>query len=129
MDLLGATIVVILFALLLNVVGVIPKSRDVVSISRRALQTIGNKALSDADKERLMQEATLQMLRLLVALLAGTAVALLLPLAIIWALQPLGLFTISGVLEAFTRWDFIVGGSILGIATYFLAVRWSKRNS
>ncbi len=129
MDLIGAMLVVVLFAILLNVVRLVPKTREVISIGQQALATLRDTTLSDDEKERRMQQSSLRLIALLFVLTAGTLVALLVPIALIWLSEFAGLFTVDGVLGMFLRWDFILGGSILGIAAYFVSVKWFKRNS
>ena len=129
MDLLGALLVIVLFAFLLNVVRLVPKTREVISIGQQAMATLRNEALSDDEKERKMQKDSLRLLWLLLVLVAGSIVALLVPLALIWLSEFAGLFSVAGVLDMFMRWDFILGGTVLGIATYIVSVKWLNRRS
>ena len=129
MDLLGALLVIVLFTFLLHVVRLVPKTREVISIGQRAMATLRDEALSDDEKERRMQKDSLRLLWLLLVLVAGSIVALLVPLALIWLSEFAGLFSVAGVLDMFMRWDFILGGTALGIATYIVSVKWLKRRS
>ena len=129
MDLLGAMLVIVLFALLLHVVRLVPKTKEVMSIGQDAIATLRDEALSDDEKERRMQRDSLRLLWLLLVLVAGSLFALLTPLALIRLSEFAGLFSVEGVLDMFMRWDFILGGSLLGIATYIVSVKWLNRSS
>lgn len=128
MDLFGAVLVILMFAILLNVVRLVPKTREVISIGQEAIATLRNVTLSDEEKEHRMQKSSLRLVGLLFILTAGTLVALLVPLGLIWLSEFVGLFSVDGVLKMFLRWDFILGGSIIGIAAYLISDKWFKRN-
>lgn len=129
MDILGALLVIVVFAFLLHVVRLVPKTREVISIGQQAISTLQNAALSDDEKERSMQRDSLRLLRLLFVLISRSLVALLLPLALIWLSDLAGLFSFEGVLSLFMRWDFVLGSTALGVATYAVAVKWLNRIS
>ena len=128
-DAIGAVVVVIVVAILLDVFGLVKRTGEVVSIGRLAATTLRDTKLSDAEKERQMQRNSLQLFRLLGVLIIGSAAALLAPLALIWLADFVGLLSFSGVLDMFLRWDFIIAGTILGVAAYVASVRWLKRSS
>ena len=121
MNVFGATVMVILFAILLHVLGLVQTTKQVVAISQAASSTLRNTLLSDAEKERLMQQSSIQLFRLLAVLILRTAVALVAPLA--------GILTVEGVLRMLARWDFIIAASILGILVYVALDKWQSRNS
>ena len=129
MNVFGATVMVILFAILLHVLGLVQTTKQVVAISQAASSTLRNTLLSDAEKERLMQQSSIQLFRLLAVLILRTAVALVAPLAVIWLLQLAGILTVEGVLRMLARWDFIIAASILGILVYVALDKWQSRNS
>lgn len=129
MNILGATLIVIVFAVLLHLLGLVQRTREVLTIGREASNTLRDTTISDSEKERRMQQSSLRMFRLLALLIIGTAVALTAPLALLWTMQFAGLLSVENVLQMFVRWDFIVGASILGIAAYIASVRWLNRNS
>ena len=129
MDLIGALLVILLFAFLLHLVRLVSKTKKVLSIGQQAIATLRNNALSDDEKERKMQQDSLRLLRLLFVLTSRGLVAILLPLVLIWLFSLVGLFSFEGVLSMFMRWDFILGSTALGIATYVGSVKWLNRNS
>lgn len=129
MDFLGAVLVIVLFVILLNVVRLVPRTREVLSIGQQAVDTLRDSTLTDDEKEHAMRQSSLRLVRLLLILAGGTLVAILLPLVLIWLLELAGIFTVAGVLDMFLRWDFIIGGSVVGIATYIVSVKWFRQDS
>ena len=129
MNVFGATVMVILFAILLHVLGLVQTTKQVVAIGQAASSTLRNTTLSDAEKERLMRQSSIRLFGLLAVLILGTSVALAAPLAVIWLLQLAGLLTVRGVFEMLARWDFIIAASILGILVYVAMDKWQSRNS
>lgn len=129
MDLLGASLCVIVFALLLHLVRLVDRTRDVLAIGRESAATMRDATLSDEEKEKAVQRGALRLFGLLFVLLLGSAACLLLPLALIWLLEFAGLFSLRGVLGMLARWDFLLGGTILGIVSYLAAAKWLKTSS
>ena len=129
MSILGALFMVILFAVLLEVLGVVDRAREVVATSQTAMSALRNPDLSDDEKERTMQQSSVTMFKLLFFLVVGTAAAILIPLAVVWVAEQAGLVTVGAVLDLFLRWDFLIGSSLLGIAVYLAVAKWLRRNS
>ncbi len=129
MNVLGAVFCVVAFALLLHVVRLVERTRDVLTVSREATRVLQDSALTDRAKEVAVQRGALQLLRLLLVLVAGTLTCLLAPLAAIWLFQSAGLVSLDGVLALLARWDFLLTGSVIGLATYVGASKWHSRNS
>lgn len=129
LDVLGACLVVIAFAVLVHVTGLVTRTRAVVDVANGALRTVRDASLSDDQKEAAMQRSTVRMLGLLGVLVAGTAFALAAPIALVWVLDALELLSLDGVLAMLVRWEFLLGGTVLGIAVYMASVRWLKTPS
>jgi len=129
MNVFGATLMVIMFAVLLHVLGLVQRTKEVVAIGQAASRTLRDASLSDSEKEHRMQQNSLALFRLLAVLILGTFFALAIPLAVIWVLQLAGILSVKGVLQMLARWDFIVGATFLGILVYVAAVKWLTRSS
>ena len=129
MNVFGATLMVVLFAILLHVLGLVQKTKQVVAIGQAASSALRDTLLSDAEKERLMQQSSIRLFRLLAVLILRTIVALAAPLALIWLMQFAGILSVKGVLQMLARWDFIIAATILGILVYIASVKWLSRNS
>lgn len=129
MDLVGAILVVGIFAILVHVVGLVNTTKEVFAVGRQASSTLRDSTLTDDDKERLTQQSSLKLFRLLAVLVVGIVISLSLPLAIIWLLQLANLFSLAGVMDMLLRWDFIIGVTFLGAAIYMAVSKWRKRSS
>lgn len=129
MNWFGAVFCVVSFALLLHWVRLVERTRDVLAVSREASSVLHNATLTDRDKERAVQRGAVQLFRLLLVLLAGTAVCLFAPLAVIWLLSEAGFMSLDGVLATLARWDFLLAGSVLGVLTYVAVSKWRSHNS
>ncbi len=128
-SLIGITILVAGFAVILERVQLIAFTRRVISLGRASLQTIKDPSLSDADKERTIQANTIAMFRLLGILLAGMALAVLVPLLFVWVLSQLGWVSLASVLTALTRWDVIAAVSVLGVIIYRICSKWRPKTT
>jgi hypothetical protein len=128
-DLLGAILVVVVFAWLIYVFGLVQTAKRALAIGRCAAQTLANNELSDAEKEKIMQSSSLSLFGLLGMLLLSTSGALLIPIGFIWFAQMASLVTLDGVIGWLSRWDFVAGASVVGIIIYVALVRWSKKHS
>lgn len=128
-NLIGVVILVAGFAVILERVRLVPFTRKVISLSRASVQTLRNPALSDDEKERLTQANTIAMFKLFAVLLGGMALALLVPLIVVWVFDRLGWVSLPGVLNALTRWDVIVVVSIVGIFIYWMSSKWRLKTT
>lgn len=126
MNLLGATLVVVLFAVLIQLFRFVERTRDVLAISRESVETMRSESLTEREKESLIQKNSLQLFRLLGLLLLGSAVALCLPLALVWISEFAGLFSYQGVVDMLLRWDFIIAALFIGVAAYYAMARLNR---
>jgi hypothetical protein len=129
MDLIGAILVVLGFAYLVHLFGLVRATQLALSISREAVQVISHDEFSDEEKEQRLKSSSVRLFRILAILIFGTFGALLLPFGVVWIAQFLGIMTHHGVIQILLRWDFVVGASIVGVALYFCLSKWSQRNS
>ncbi len=126
-NLIGIAILVAGFAVILERVRMVPFTQKVIALSRTSVQTLRNPSLSDDEKERLIQANTIAMFKLFGILLGGMALALLIPLFVVWVFDQLGWVSLPGVLSALTRWDVIVVVSIVGIIIYWISSKWRQK--
>jgi len=117
-DLLGASLVVVGFAILAHYVGLVPRTTEVVAIAREAIAVLKDPQMDDEVKERVMQRNAILLFKLLGLLLLGSAVALSVPIAMIWLAERVGLLSLDSSLDMLLRWDFILAVTIVGLAVY-----------
>lgn len=120
MNWLGASLMVVIFAMLIHLVKMVQFSIEVVQQSKRSVAVMLNSELDDDAKEVALRSHAVNLFTLLILLIAGSAVALLAPVGLIWILDLAGFFSFKGVLEILQRWDFLVGATIVGIGIYLV---------
>lgn len=128
-ELVGASSVVIFFTLLIYLLGIIQKTRQTIEISQKALQVIRDPRISDEQKQQLVQASSLKLFSLLAILVIFTAVAILIPVGIIWLAELGGLVSLDGVLGLMVRWEFMLAATAVGIAVYLALSKWARRRS
>lgn len=127
MSLLLAAVVVVLFAVILEGIGLPERAREVVRRARTSLDLLRDPSLDDAAKERGLQKHALRLFLLLAILTGGSALAILVPLGGVWLLDGIGVASLDGVLSVLERLDFLAGATVLGGAVYFLVSRSTGR--
>jgi len=123
MNLLGASLVVVLFALLVHVLRLVPRAKEAIVVSRASVDVMRDSALDDDVKEKALQKGAVRLLYLSFVLLTGSTVALAAPLGVIWLLDLLGLLSLETVTATLLRWDFILFATVVGVAAYIFFER------
>lgn len=120
MNLLGAILVVVVFALLIHFVGLIKNSLEVIDCSKESANVLTNPNLKDDVKEKILQKAAIRLFILFGMLILGSVAALLVPIALMWFLDMIGILSFSNVLVILQRWDFLTTATVLGIIIYLM---------
>lgn len=118
-----AMFVVVGFAVTIERLHLPTRAREVGRHSMASLDVLQDESLSDADKEAALQNRSRQLFRLLGILTGGSALALGLPLGIVWLLGQVGVGSFHGALAVLQRIDFLVGTTVVGLLAYFLVQR------
>ena len=118
MDIAGAVLVVLLFAALLHVFRTVELTRDVTDIANSSLETIRSSELKDRQKETIVQQNTVKLIKLLVVLVLTSAAALLPPLVVIWLVALSGLWSYDAVLALLLSWEFMLAAAFIGVGAY-----------
>ena len=120
---LAAIVLVGGFILLLKPFRVIRNSQETLTLSREVMTVLGNKQLSELEKEKAMQRHSLAFMRYFVLILAGCAGALLLPLGLVWILDLAGLSPLDDAIAITMSWPFLLGSTVVGIAVLVIQSR------
>lgn len=123
MSLFLAVLVVVAFAVVVQWTGVVTRAGEAVRRARGSYAVVADRSLSDDQKERRLKEEAPRLFGLLGGILGGSALALGLPLALIWLGDRLGLVSLAGVMAILVRVDFLVAVTVVGI----LAAWWIRR--
>ena len=113
---LGAIALVIGFVVLFQLLGLGKNSGDVIRLSRYSMKIISSSRLSDEQKESRLQRNSQKLFGLFFILAVKLAIAIFIPLAILWLGDRLGVLSLSAVLDTTISPVFIVVSSILAIA-------------
>ena len=126
MVIFGAVIVVVTFAILIEVFKLVDMTGQVSALAKNAAGVLRDPILSDDKKEVALQKATLKLFRLFAMLVVGSLLALFLPLAAIWLFSFVGIFDFQAVLKMLQRWDFLLASTILGVFIFLLVRKIRK---
>jgi hypothetical protein len=123
---IGATLVVIAFAVLAHYIGLIDWTGEVTRHARKATAVLQNSALDDLAKEKAMQSAAIELFKLLGLLTGGSIIAVALPIAAVWLADAAGVLSFDAVMAMLIRWEFLLAATVIGFAVFFLLRRISK---
>jgi hypothetical protein len=120
MNFVLAVFVVLGFAATIERLHLPTRAREVGRHSTASLDVLRDESLDDAAKEEALQDRSRQLFRLLGILTGGSALALGLPLGIVWLLGQVGIGSFGGTLAVLQRIDFLAGTTVVGLLAYFL---------
>lgn len=128
---IGATLLVVIFAALVQRLGLMKRGEDVVSIALDSLGVIGSSALSDEEKETKLQRNSIKLFGLFFTLAWLGGIALLLPMGLLWLCDKLGWLSFNSVLETTVSPLFLIFSSltvllILGLRHRSISARKSQ---
>ena len=126
MSLMGASLVVIIFAILAHYIGLVRWTGQVMAHARQATAILQDSTLDDLTKEKAMQTAAIQLFKLLGLLILGSLTAVTLPLGVIWLADTGGLLSFDGVLAILVRWEFLLAATMAGFTVFIVLHRIKK---
>jgi hypothetical protein len=121
----GALLLVAGVIALIKVSGLLPRALQAVRRSRSAFDVISDPQLPDERKESLLREYSLSLLRSFLDLLIRGAGSIVIPVALLWALEFAGVLSLKAVLDLTLSWPFLLGSAIAAICAFRL---WGKIN-
>lgn len=127
MSLLLATLVVVVFSVLLQRMHVASHAREATQQASRTASLIRDPLLTDRDKERELRRNAGRLFRLSAAIAGLCLLALILPLAGVLGLDRLGWVSGTEVLAILQRLDFLAGATVVGTASYYVSLMLSRR--
>lgn len=94
-----AAFLVVCFVVIVRILGLIEKSKQVVCIARQSFSVIQNSSLNDNTKRVILQSDARRLFKIFFNLAFGGAVAVLLPIGLVWVGDLLGLISLESVLN------------------------------
>ena len=120
-----ALVVVVGFAATIEYLNLPEQARTVGQQSSDALAALRDDAMSDREKEEILQRRARQLFGLLGILVGGSLLALGGPLAAVWLLEQVGVGSFWDTLAILERIDFLAGVTVAGLVGYSLT-RWRR---
>lgn len=118
MSFLLAAFVVVTFAVTIERLKLVDRAREAGRRASEAHEVLRDPSLDDDAKERRLQRHAIRLFQLVGILTAGSLVALLLPLGVVWTLDALGVASLDEVLSVLERIDFLAGTLVVGLLGY-----------
>lgn len=115
-----ATAVVVAFAAVLEGLSLPDRAGEVGRRARACLGVLRDPGLSDGEKEEALQRHALRLFALLGLLVGGSALALGLPLGVVWGLGRAGWASFPEVWATLQRLDFLAAVSVGGAAVWLV---------
>jgi hypothetical protein len=125
-DVIGASFVVIGFAVLAHYIGLIRWTGEVMLHARRANEVLRDGNLDDFAKEKAVQSVAIEMFKLLGLLTGGSIIAVALPLAVVWLAGAAAILSFDAVMAMLIRWEFLLAATVVGTVVFFLLRRTGK---
>ena len=127
MSWVGAAILVAGFVLLFKLFALVARSKKVFATVKESAAVMRDYQLTDLEKEKRLQAASIELFKGFFVIVVGSAIALLAPAGIVWGLDYYGWLSFNNTMALTLSWEFIVGVTILAFALYFL-LRKPKNN-
>ncbi len=119
MNLVLAVFVVVGFAVTVERLHLPSRAREVSRHSTECLDVLHDDSMNDAAKEEALQERARRLFALLGILAGGSALALGLPLFVVWLVEHGGVGSFEGTLAILQRLDFLAATTVAGLLAYF----------
>ena len=119
----GAALIVIGFSWLLVRLHLVDRSGRINGVVRQSTATAADPSLSDAEKGRAMRRHSLALFGLFGELTLRLALAIGLPILLVWLLASTRLWNFEGALEATVSWPFLIAGLLLFLVIFLRSGR------
>lgn len=123
MSLLLAILVVVAFAAVVQWTGLASRAAEAGRRARGSYAVVTDSSLTDEQKERRLKDEAPRLFGLLGLILGGSALALGLPLGLLWIGDRLGMVSLAAVMAILVRVDFLVAVTVVGA----LIAWWVRR--
>jgi hypothetical protein len=115
-----ATVVVVVFAIVIELLDLPDRAREVGDRALGSLKVLRDPGLDDRAKEKALRHHAIRLFSLVGILGGGSLLALGLPLFVVWLLELGGVASLDSVIAVLERVDFLVGAGVIGTVMYLL---------
>jgi hypothetical protein len=119
---LAVVFAALIFAVAIRVLNIPSITLRVIDTGRGAALTMSDGTIADADKERLLQQASLTMMAAFASITVRTALAIAASLVPLLALQAAGVAPFDTVVHALATWQGIAVTSVAMVAAFLVKV-------
>ena len=119
----GAALVVAGFSWLLLRLGLVEQARDINVVLRATAATVADRSLSDAQKERALQQHSKALFGRFARVTLGLLLALGAPILVVWLIGLTHLWSFEGAMAASISWPFLLAGLVLFVLVMVLGGR------
>ena len=119
----GAALIVIGFSWLLVRLQLVERSGRINGVVRQSTATAADRSLSDDEKGRALRRQSLALFGLFGDLTFRLALAIGLPILLVWLLAFTRLWNFEGALEATVSWPFLIAGLLLFLVVFLRSGR------
>jgi len=124
---IGAALLVVGFTLLLRVLGLVKVGNDIMQIALDSLESLSSSRLSDDEKESVLQRNSIKLFGSFFKVIGGSAIALLLPVVLLWLLERAGFLSLSSVFSVAASPSFLLASGLALILLLFVGSRARSR--
>ena len=122
-DYAGAALIVIGFSWLLFRLQLVERSGRIGGVVQQSTATAADRSLSDAEKGRALRSHSLALFGLFGDLTIRLALAIGMPIFLVWLLAFTRLWNFEGALEATVSWPFLIAGLLLFLVIFLQSGR------
>ena len=119
----GAALIVTGFSWLLVRLQLVERSGRINGVVRQSAATAADRSLNDAEKGRAMRRHSLALFGLFGDLTLRLALAIGLPILLVWLLALVRLWSFDGAVEATLSWPFLIAGLLLFLVIFLRSGR------
>lgn len=120
---LAAVAAAAVFGFFIRFLRIVPVAREVVAVSRGAVACMRDPAISDLEKERAMQRASISLMRGFLSILGRSAAAVAAAALLLLALDAIRLARLSAVTDLLATWQGIVLTTVAMILVWYVGLR------
>ncbi len=121
MSLLGAIVYVLAVGGLMHWLGLLKRVNSTLELSRQSLGVVRDSSMDELQKEKALQRFALRLFSQLAMIVVASAIALIVPGALVFAFDWLGIVSAREILTVMSHWLFLVSTLVVGTFGYVAA--------
>lgn len=111
---------VVAFLVAFAVLQIVSQCKSAIGVAHGAVGTIKDPGLTDLDREKLVQKASITLIKLFVSILVRSSLSLFIAAIPIWIAEKTSFAESEAVIEFLSRWDVIIATSLIIIILFAL---------